>query len=83
MARPVPNSKGMDWHEFHVLGLGSTGVKKDHIQGQELHNSYGLLEFGHDSLQLSIRRIHPQGIQTDQAQQSSIEIPYNHLHSKP
>ena len=83
MARPVPNSKGMDWHEFHVLGLGSTGVKRDHIQGQELHNSYGLLEFGHDSLQLSIRRIHPQGIQTDQAQQSSIEIPYNHLHSKP
>lgn len=79
IARPVPDSPGKPWHEFHVMGLGSSGVAQDHLGDEERHNTYGLLEFGPESLQLSIRRIHPKSLPADQEQRSSIEIRYTHL----
>ena len=57
--RPVETDKpDGDWHRFHVVGLGSTGVGKDHL-GEVGKNTFGLLGFEADHLALKVFTIDP------------------------
>jgi hypothetical protein len=46
------------WHEFYVVGLGSTGVNIEHL-GEIKKNVYGVLDLKSDGIEISIRSISP------------------------
>lgn len=67
LARPIPRAEdGAPWHELVVVGLGSAGVTGDHLPTTDRVNTYGLLEFGRDSVTLRLRRIDPGGALRDE-----------------
>src|SRR5436305_10163222 len=73
--RPVDvNHPEGPWHRFHVVGLGSTGVDKDHL-GEVGKNTFGLLSFEDSYLNLRIFTIDP--VNPDQ-ELWNIRIPYEY-----
>ncbi len=75
VARPVdlrrPDGR---WHQFWVVGLGSTGVK-GHL-GEDGKNLYGTLSFNSSSIEVKLYTIDP--INPSQIHWS-VTIPYRHL----
>jgi len=65
-------------HTFRVLGMGSTGVAARH-QGAIAKNTFGLLEFGADQIEVSYHSLHP-----SQASQKlfTLRVPYG-IERKP
>jgi 3',5'-cyclic AMP phosphodiesterase CpdA len=73
--RPVDiNHPEGAWHRFHVVGLGSTGVAKNHL-GEVGKNTFGLLCFEDDHLALKVFTIDP--VNPDQ-ELWNIRIPYEY-----
>ncbi len=59
VTRPVElQGNVLDWHEFSVIGLGSSGVQQSHL-GTVSHNTFGLLTFDKTSVTVSIHSVHP------------------------
>jgi hypothetical protein len=58
VSRPIDESPDgpSAWHTFHVLGLGSSGVSKDHRSDA---NCFGVLQFNGKSLQVTIVSVDP------------------------
>lgn len=62
------------WHEFYIAALGSSGVVNRHTSDRK--NSYGILEFGPESLVLSFRQITAEGsVAYEQREFTKVEIP--------
>ncbi|MFY9824209.1 MAG: metallophosphoesterase [Thermoanaerobaculia bacterium] len=66
------NHPERSWHRFHVVGLGSTGVAKDHL-GEVGKNTFGLLCFEKDHLDVKVFTIDPVNPAEDLW---SLRIPY-------
>ncbi|WP_158627404.1 metallophosphoesterase [Corallococcus sp. AB045] len=59
------------WHDFHVIGMGSTGVSRDH-QGSTGKNTFGILRFEDHSVIVTIYSVSP----TDPSEEIwSVQIP--------
>ena len=50
--------KEEEWHEFHVIGMGSTGVSEEDL-GETKSNTIGILRFDSGALAVSVWSIHP------------------------
>lgn len=72
LCRPIDvNNPDEDWHEFTVLGLGSSGVRGE--LGEIGKNTVGFLTFNNDEVEVSIYSIHP----TNDANPIwSVKVPY-------
>lgn len=61
-----------DWHTFHVVALGSTGVERGHL-GTIGKNTFGLLRFEKDHLRIEVHTLDP----ADRSQPHwALDIPY-------
>ena len=59
ISRPeVPEKFGKSWHEFYVLGMGSSGVEQSHL-GEVAKNTIGVLTFNRGSVKMSVLSVHP------------------------
>jgi 3',5'-cyclic AMP phosphodiesterase CpdA len=59
VSRPVDvSTPSGPWHEFYVLGMGSSGVSLDHV-GEVGKNTVGVLTFGADALTVKVLGVHP------------------------
>lgn len=59
LSRPVdPNKPGDDVHTFDVVGMGSTGVKEDHL-GEVKKNVFGVLRFDRGHVALTVYSVDP------------------------
>jgi hypothetical protein len=57
ISRPIDVNKPQEsWHEFNVIGMGSSGVKGE--LGEINQNTVGFLEFAHDELSVSVHSVH-------------------------
>lgn len=63
-----------NWHEFYVLGMGSSGVRQDHL-GEVAKNTIGLLTFDRRSVTVRVLSVHPVN---PSEKIWSIEIPLNY-----
>ena len=55
VSRPTDgNPANLVWHDFWVLGMGSTGVAKDHRDGK---NMFGVLRFGNTNVSIDVHTI--------------------------
>lgn len=62
------------WHDFHIIGMGSTGVERNHL-GSEGKNTFGLLRFEASGLKVEIYSI----AEADQSKLLwSIQVPYRY-----
>jgi hypothetical protein len=59
VSRPVDlsNPDGQ-WHEFHILGMGSSGVNAAEL-GETKDNTFGVLRFEAEGLSVYVHTIHP------------------------
>jgi hypothetical protein len=58
VSRPFDVNKPQDdWHDFFVLGMGSSGVTDD--VGEVGKNTVGFLQFEKDHINISVHSIHP------------------------
>ncbi len=61
MSRPMTTQNNDDkWHEFYVLGLGSSGVDHSHL-GEIGCNTFGVLNFAGKYINYHLYSIHPSG----------------------
>jgi len=60
VSRPIDGKPGdgAKWHTFHILGMGSSGVAKDH---RENSNIAGFLRFERDHVKVQLVTIEPVG----------------------
>lgn len=76
VARPCdPRNPAGPWHVFHVLGLGSTGVEKEHL-GEIGKNAFALLTFRRGGLEIALHTI--DAVNPSQLYQR-FTLPYSHL----
>jgi hypothetical protein len=68
--RPGVSKEYNDWHEFYVLGLGSTGVSNEH---RATDNVFGALKFGANSVTVSVHPVRP--TKNEQETIWSVQIP--------
>lgn len=62
------------WHDFYVVGMGSTGVARDH-QGAIGKNTFGVLSFDPQGVKVTVYGVYP----TDPAEKIwSVHIPFLH-----
>jgi hypothetical protein len=60
------------WHDFHVIGMGSTGVKREHL-GAEGQNTFGVLRFESSGVKVEVNSV----TDTGQSKQLwSVQVPY-------
>jgi 3',5'-cyclic AMP phosphodiesterase CpdA len=72
---PNLRANPVQWHEFTIAALGSSGVKLDHTTDHK--NSYGLLEFGRSAVTLTLRQISPNNsVAEGDKIVGQIQIPY-------
>lgn len=56
-ARELRQTEDKDWHHFYVAGLGSTGVCREHRQGD---NTFGVLSFDEQAPRLTFYSVSPE-----------------------
>ena len=54
----VPDPDPSDYHEYDVVGLGSSGVKLEHV-GEVGHNTFAILDFSDGECVIEIYSLHP------------------------
>ena len=56
--RPITGDDSA-WHEFFVLGMGSSGVEKEDLPPDSPHNTFGLLRFEPTGVLVEVHSIDP------------------------
>jgi hypothetical protein len=57
ISKPIGTpGRDCEWHTFHVVGMGSSGVAQSHRTGP---NTFGVLQFGTDTVEVSIFSVDP------------------------
>jgi 3',5'-cyclic AMP phosphodiesterase CpdA len=59
-----------------IVGMGSSGVKAEHIAGQDQANTFGILRFHDGMLTVSVYKIHPSERRQDETAVFSVDIPF-------
>lgn len=75
LSKPVElRNEVVGWHDFYVLGMGSTGVTRDH-QGSVARNTFGVLCFGRSGVKVSVYSVSD----TDPSEPLwSVELPFSY-----
>jgi hypothetical protein len=75
LSKPVEDLvwKTSKWHDFHIIGMGSTGVERSHL-GAEGKNTFGLLRFEASGVMVEVYSVSD----TDTSKPLwSVQIPYS------
>ncbi len=61
VSRPTNESTNLNkWHTYYILGMGSTGVNKEHL-GESDANNFGIINFGKHDIGYKLFNIKPNG----------------------
>ncbi|RYZ37981.1 MAG: metallophosphoesterase [Myxococcaceae bacterium] len=73
ISKPLKLKEEIDgWHDFHVIGMGSTGVESGH-QGAIGRNTFGILHFDAQGVRVSVYTVSP----SDPSEKLwSVQIPF-------